>query len=438
MASEWRNWAGDQRCAPAVIERPGTRAELVDAIGRAAAAGRPVRAAGSGHSFTDIASTDGTMLRLERLNRVLDLDRSSGLIKVEAGISIHALAEALHTYGLAMENQGDIDRQTLAGAISTATHGTGAPFRSLSAQVDAAELVVADGSVVEVGPGNPEDLLAARVGLGALGILYSVTLRTVPAFTIRRVDRPAPLGETLDDLDELADAHDHFEFYAFPHTEIAVLRESERTDGPPRPSSPATEFINEVVVENWIPSAFARLSRSFPELTPPLARFLAGRIGRSVKVDRSYRVYASERRIRFTEMEYGIPREHGAEAVRRIYDLIERDALRVSFPIEVRFVAPDESLLSPSHERATCYIAVHMYRGVAWERYFRGVEQIMDSYGGRPHWGKRHFQTAATLAPRYPRWEDFQRVRARLDPDGRFANPYIDRVLGRAVAVPAA
>ena len=438
MASEWRNWAGDQRCAPAVIERPGTRAELVDAIGRAAAAGRPVRAAGSGHSFTDIACTDGTMLRLERLNRVLDLDRSSGLIKVEAGISIHALAEALHTYGLAMENQGDIDRQTLAGAISTGTHGTGAPFRSLSAQVDAAELVVADGSVVEVGPGNPEDLLAARVGLGALGILYSVTLRTVPAFTIRRVDRPAPLGETLDDLDELADAHDHFEFYAFPHTEIAVLRESERTEGPPRPSSTATEFINEVVVENWIPSAFARLSRSFPELTPPLARFLAGRIGRSVKVDRSYRVYASERRIRFTEMEYGIPREQGAEAVRRIYDLIERDALRVSFPIEVRFVAPDESLLSPSHERATCYIAVHMYRGVAWERYFRGVEQIMDSYGGRPHWGKRHFQTAATLAPRYPRWEDFQQVRARLDPDGRFANPYIDRVLGRAVAVPAA
>jgi L-gulono-1,4-lactone dehydrogenase len=434
----WTNWAGDQRCEPAVTENPGSRAELVDAIGRAAVAGRPVRAAGAGHSFTDIACTHGTMLRLERLNRVLDLDRSSGLIKVEAGISIHALAEALHTYGLAMENQGDIDRQTLAGAISTATHGTGARFRNLSAQVDAAELVVADGSVVEVGPGNPADLLAARVGLGALGILYSVTLRTVPAFTIRRVDRPAPLGETLDDLDELADAHDHFEFYAFPHTEIAVLRESERTDRPPRPSSPATEFIKEVVVENWIPSAHARLSRSFPELTPPLARFLGGRIGRSVKVDRSYRVYASERRIRFTEMEYGIPREHSAQAVRRIYDLIEREGLRVSFPIEVRFVAPDEAMLSPSHERETCYVAVHMYRGVAWEHYFRGVEQIMDSYGGRPHWGKRHFQTAATLAPRYAHWEDFQRVRARLDPEGRFANPYIDRVLGPAVAVPAA
>ncbi|HSJ17331.1 MAG TPA: D-arabinono-1,4-lactone oxidase [Solirubrobacterales bacterium] len=431
MASEWRNWAGDQRCTPAAIEWPASRGDLVDSVGQAADAGHRIRAAASGHSFTDIACTDGTMLRLERLNRVLDLDRSSGLVRVEAGITIHALAEALHTYGLAMENQGDIDRQTLAGAISTGTHGTGTRFRNLSAQVTSAELVLADGSVVEVSADtDPKGLLAARVGLGALGILYSVTLRAVPAFTIRRVDRPAPLGETLDELDELADAHDHFEFYAFPHTEIAVLRESERTDRPPRPRSAATDFLNEVVVENWIPSAFARASRAFPDLTPSLARFIAGRIGRSVKVDRSYRVYASERRIQFTEMEYGIPREHAAEAVRRVFELIEAEGLRVSFPIEVRFVAPDDSYLSPSHDRPTCYIAVHVFRGVEWEPYFRGVEAIMTSYGGRPHWGKRHFQTAATLAARYPLWDEFQRVRARLDPEGAFANAYTDRVLG--------
>jgi L-gulonolactone oxidase len=435
MATEWRNWAGDQRCAPEAIERPRGRAELVDAIVRAAESGRRVRAAASGHSFTDLACTDGVMLRLERLNRVLDLDRGSGLVKVEAGITIHDLAEALETYGLAMENQGDIDRQTLAGAISTATHGTGARFRNLSAQVEAVELALADGRVVELDAGSDlEGLQAARAGLGALGILYSVTLRAVPAFTIRRVDRPAPLGETLEGLDELADGSDHFEFYAFPHTEIAVLRESERVDGPPRPRSRAAEFVQEVVLENWVPEAFARVSRRFPVLTPPLARLLAGQIGRAVKVDRSHRVYASERRVRFTEMEYGIPRRHGAAAVRRVFELIEREGLRVSFPIEVRFVAADDVLLSPSHERDTCYVAVHMFRGVEWERYFRGVEAIMDSYGGRPHWGKRHFQTAETLAPRYPRWEEFQAVRSRLDPDGRFANAYTERVLGPAVA----
>jgi L-gulono-1,4-lactone dehydrogenase len=436
---QWTNWAGDQRCAPAVIERPRSRGELVDAIGRAAAAGRPVRAAGSGHSFTDIACTDGTMLVLEGLNRVVDVDRAAGLLKVESGVVIGELAEALAAHGLALENQGDIDRQTLAGAISTATHGTGARFRNMSAQVEAIELVLADGSSVELSAdSDPDGLRAARVGLGALGIVHAVSLRTVPAFTIRRVDRPAPLEETLTALGELPDRHDHFELYAFPHTEIAIVRESERTDAPPRPRSRAVEFMQETVLENWVAEAFSRASRRFPSITPALARFLVGMIGRSVKVDRGHRVYASRRQVRFTEIEYGIPREHGAEAVRRIYDLIEREGLRVSFPIEVRFVAPDDAMLSPSHERETCYIAVHMYRGVEWERYFRGVEEIMDSYGGRPHWGKRHFQTAATLAPRYPRWDDFQRVRARLDPEGRFANPYIDRVLGPAVAVPAA
>jgi L-gulono-1,4-lactone dehydrogenase len=430
MTDEWRNWAGDQRCAPAAIEAPGSRGELVDAVGRAAAAGLAVRAAASGHSFTDIACTDGAMLRLERLGRVLDLDRGSGLVRVEAGITIRRLAEALDSYGLAMENQGDIDRQTLAGAISTATHGTGAAFRNLSAQVESIELVLADGTVAELGAEDPDALRAARVGLGALGILYAVTLRTVSAFTIRRIDRPAPLAATLDALEELADAHDHFEFYAFPHTDVAVLRESERVDGPPRPRSRAAEFFHEVVLENRVAEAFARASRAVPALTPPLARFLAGQIVRSLKVDRSYRVFASERRIRFTEMEYAVPREHAVEAVRRVFELIERDGLRVSFPIEVRFVAPDDALLSPSHERATCYIAVHMYSGVEWERYFRGVEAIMDSYEGRPHWGKRHFQTAETLAARYPRWDEFQRARGRLDPEGRFANDYTERVLG--------
>jgi L-gulonolactone oxidase len=431
MTDEWRNWAGDQRCVPAAIETPGSRGELIGAVGRAAAAGRTVRAVASGHSFTDIACIDGAMLRLEGLDRVLDVDRSSGLVKVEAGIKIRRLAEALDGYGLAMENQGDIDRQTLAGAISTATHGTGARFRNMSSQVEAMELVRGDGSVAQLSAAvDPNGLRAARVGLGSLGIVYSVTMRTVPAFTIRRVDRPAPLAEALDALDELADAHDHFEFYAFPHTDVAVLRESERVDGPPRPRSRAAEFFQEVVLENWVAEAFARASRAVPALTPPLARFLAGQIGRSVKVDRSFRVFASERRVRFTEMEYAIPREHAAEAVRRVFGLIEREGLRVSFPIEVRFVAPDDALLSPSHERATCYIAVHMYSGVEWERYFRGVEAIMDSYEGRPHWGKRHFQTAGTLAARYPRWDEFQRARGRLDPDGRFANDYTERVLG--------
>jgi FAD-linked oxidoreductase len=439
MATGWRNWAGDQRCEPVQVAHPGSRDELIEAVARASERGRRVRVAGSGHSFTDIACTEGVMLRLEGLNRLLDLDRSSGLVRVEAGIVIGDLAEALDREGLAMENQGDIDRQTLAGAISTATHGTGARFQNLSAQVEAMELVLADGTVKECSPGRDLDgLLAARAGLGALGAIYAVTLRTVPAYTVRRVDRPTPLSETLDGLDALVDGNDHFEFYVFPHTELAILRESERTELPPRPRGKATEYLQEVVLENWAVAAYARMGRLLPGRIPPMARFLSRRIGRSVKVDRSHRVFASQRRVRFTEMEYGIPREQGAVAARRVLEMIERTRMRVSFPIEVRFVAPDDSLLSPSHERETCYIAVHMYRGSEWEPYFRAVEEIMDGYEGRPHWGKRHFQSADTLAPRYRRWTDFQRVRARLDPEGRFGNAYSDRVLGPVLSAATA
>jgi L-gulono-1,4-lactone dehydrogenase len=432
----WRNWAGDQHCAPVEQVLARTREDVVAAVRRAAEGDRTVRPVGAGHSFTEIALTNGSQVSLDALNAVLDADRDSGLVRVEAGITIRELSRRLWELGLSLENLGDIDVQSIAGAISTATHGTGARFRNMSAQVEAVELVLADGSVVELSADSDLDTFqAARVGLGALGILYSVTLRTVPAFTIRRVDLPAPLGETLAELDELADSHDHFELYAFPHTEVAILRESERTDAPPHPRSPVREFVQEIVIENWAVEAFAQTARCFPSLTPTLARLLVGGIGRTVKVQRSHRVFASERRVRFTEMEYAIPREHGAEAVRRVFELIEREGLHVSFPIEVRFVAGDDALLSPSHERDTCYVAVHMYRGMEWGRYFRGVEAIMDAFGGRPHWGKRHFQSAATLAPRYPRWDDFQRVRATLDPDGRFANAYTERVLGR-VATP--
>ncbi len=433
MASEWRNWTGDQRCRPVETIAPAGLGELCGAVKRAAADGRTVRASSSGHSFTDIACTDGVMVRLDMLDRILDVDRDSGLVKVEAGIVLRDLSRQLdEQHGRALENLGDIDRQTLAGALATATHGTGARFRNIPSQVEAMEVVAGDGSVVELSAGSyPEGLRATRVGLGALGIVATVTLRTVPAFTLRRVDHPEPLEDVLACFDELVDRCDHFEFYVFPHTDVALVRETERIAGPPQPRGRAAEFLQEVVFENWAMGALARVGRRFPSQIPRLARFASGQLGRSTKVDRSYRVFASERRIRFTEMEYAIPREHGPEAARRVLDLVERRGFDVSFPIEVRVVSGDDaSYLSTAWERDTCYVAVHMYAGMAWEPYFRGVEAIMDSYGGRPHWGKRHFQSAATLAPRYPRWDDFAAVRNRLDPDRRFRNEYTDRVLG--------
>ena len=430
MAKEWRNWAGDQRCLPTRIEAPANRAELVDAVARAGEEGQTVRATGHGHSFTDIACTGGVMLDLTRLGRLLDVDRDSGLVKVESGIGLRQMNDAIWGHGLALENLGDIDRQTISGAVSTGTHGTGSRFRNISSQIHGMEVVLGDGTLLELSEeSDPDGIRAARVGLGALGIIASLTLRTVPAFSVRRLDSPLPLDEVLERIDDLADGSDHFEFYVFPHTGTALMRESERTDEPPDPNSPVSRFVTEIVAENWVMGGIARLGRASPGRIPGLARFVSRRLGRSTKLDRSYRVYASQRRIRFTEMEYAIPRRHAAEAVPRVLEAAERDEAGVGFPIEVRFVAGDDSMLSPAHDRDTTYIAVHQYRGMAWEAYFRTVEEVMDSYGGRPHWGKRHFQTAESLAERYPRWADFAAVRARLDPEGRFRNEYTDRML---------
>ena len=424
----WRNWVGDQGCSPASVERPRSREELIDTVRATAAAGRTLRVAGSGHSFTEAALTDDVMVRIEGLDRVLEVNADSGRVKVEAGIRLADLNERLHEHGRAMENLGDIDRQTLAGAISTATHGTGANLRNISAQVEAVELVTADGQLRSIDSGD--ELLAARVGLGALGALYSVTLRTLPAFTLHRVDTPRPLSEVISRFDELAEANDHFEFFVFPHTETALTIERNRTELPEKPRGAAKAWVSDVLVENTVGDLALRLTRRRPKLIPRLSRGAAKMMSQGERLDRSYRIFANERRIRFTEMEYCLPRERAPEALRRVLDLFSKRSFEVAMPIECRVVAPDDALLSPSHERVSSYIAVHQYQGMEWRPYFEAVEAIMNEYEGRPHWGKRHFQTHETLAQRYPRFEDFRAVRDRFDPDRAFRNEYTDRVLG--------
>ncbi len=427
----WRNWAGDQQCVPAAVEHPGSLDELRAAIGRAAEAGRDVRVTASGHSFTDIACTDGTMIRLDRMNGVLDIDRAAGLARVEGGIVIRDLSGRLAAEGLALENLGDIDVQTVSGAISTATHGTGERFRNISSQVESVQLVTGDGTVVECSRESDPDLWrAARVGLGSLGAISVLTFRVVPAFTIRRHDHQMPLDETLASIDELAARNDHFEFYVFPHTKVALCRESKHTDGAPEPRGRVSEYLLENLLENNALALLCQIGKRFPSRIPQINHLIVKALGGSVKTDASYKVFSTTRKVRFTEMEYAIPRANGPEALRRVLDVIDRRGFAVPFPIEYRVVAGDDAYLSTAYERDTAYIAVHMYRGMVWEPYFRAVEAIMDDYEGRPHWGKRHFQKAATLAPRYPEWDRFQAARARLDPNGLFENEYSRRVLG--------
>ncbi len=417
----WTNWAREQRCAPERIEKPRSETELAQVV----AGARRVKVAGSGHSFTDIACTDGVMVDMSAMRRVLSVDGNE--VTVEPGITLRDLGEELRSRGLAMENQGDVDPQTLAGAISTATHGTGGRFGNLSSQVVGVRLVSGTGEVVDV---TGDELRAARVGLGALGALSAVTLRCVPAFTIHRIDAPHPLDDVLPRIDELVDANDHWEAFVMPYTRSAWTLTSERTDRQPEPPGRVAAFVHDVIVENAVLGLFCRTGRRFPRLIPTLNRRLASLMGRAEHLDASTRVYANKRLVRFTEMEYAVPRERAAEALERVLAMVERRRLPIPFPIELRVVAPDDAPLSTAHERATAYIAVHQYVGMEFETYFRAVEAIMDDYGGRPHWGKRHYQTAATLRPRYPEWDTFTEVRERFDPERRFENDYLRRVLG--------
>jgi FAD-linked oxidoreductase len=438
----WTNWAGDQRCAPLAIERPASETELVETVARAAERGDRVRAVGSGHSFTDCACTDGVIVDLGRMRRVLAADPDSGLATVEAGITLRRLGAELAARGLAFENQGDIDAQTLGGATATATHGTGVRFRNLSARIASLRIVTAAGALLELSPDTDLDAyLAARVSIGALGVVSQMTLRCVPLFTLHRTDEPRPLTETLERLDEWVDGSDHFEFWVFPYTRTALTRICRRSHEPPTPPPAWRRYLQEDVIENRLLELICRAGRLAPRAVPRLNRAIAGALTGSEVADRAYKVFATERKVRFTEMEYAIPREHAREAVERVLEVIERRSLPVGFPLEVRFAAGDEAFLSTAHERETCYVAVHQYHGMEFESCFRAVEAIMDELAGRPHWGKRHYQSAATLSARYPEWDRFQAVRARLDPGGAFTNDYTRRVLGAlrtGAAVPSA
>ena len=430
----WRNWAGNQVCSPVALEQPGTDAELVEIAKEAAAKGARVKVVGAGHSFTDIACTDGVQVSLDNYDRVLYVDRERARVTVQAGIRLWALNEALAARGLALENLGDIAYQSIAGAISTSTHGTGANFGGLATQVVGLDLICADGSVVSCSAEEePETFHAARVGLGALGVLSTVTLQCVPGYNLRAVEEPMRVDHVLEHVDEYVAENDHFEFYWVPHTGWALTKRNNRTNDEAAGRSRFGEFRDRVLLENLAFGATARVGRLRPAWIPRLARILPS-TGRTEYVERSDRVFASPRYVHFYEMEYSIPRQHAVTAVSQLIDFVRTSGLQISFPVEVRFTAPDDIPLSTATGRESTYIAVHVYRGMPYEQYFRGVEAIMDKLDGRPHWGKLHYQSAATLAPKYPQWNQWQGVRRRLDPDGRFANAYTERVLGPVTA----
>jgi L-gulono-1,4-lactone dehydrogenase len=429
--SEWRNWARNQVCAPAAVAHPRDVDELAALVKSAADTGSTVKVVGSGHSFTDIACTTGTHVVLDQYEEVVSADVTTGLVTVQAGITIRRLNATLDSLGLALPNLGDIDAQTISGAVSTGTHGTGARLGALATFIEAMEVVTGDGVVLRCSRNEePELFAAARVGLGALGVISTVTLRCRPAFTLHAVNEPKRFDDVLADLDRHVEGNDHFEFNWFPHTDWVQAKQNNRVDDPPVPRTRAKEWYDEVFLENVALSAAWRIGRRFPSRIPDISRLATRLIGRVESTEPSHKVFTTPRFVRFYEMEYGIPRAVAVDCLRELRSFIDTSGLRIQVPVEVRFVAGDDIPLSMASGRDSAFVACHVFEGRGYEQYFRGVERIMSEVGGRPHWGKLHFQTADTLSARYPEWSRFQTVRDRVDPRRTFSNPYLDRVLG--------
>ncbi|GAA3537350.1 D-arabinono-1,4-lactone oxidase [Nonomuraea rosea] len=427
MLVVFTNWARNQSGTPAEVRTPASVADVVRAVVDAAASGRRVRMVGTGHSFTGVALTDGIMLRPHGLTGVRSW--ADDRVTVLAGTPLRVLNELLGERGLALSNMGDITEQTVAGAIQTGTHGTGRDSGGLADQVTELELVLADGSVATVGPG--EDLFdAARVGLGALGVLTAVTLRVEPAFLLHNRRHRLPLSEILGSLDSLVSANEHLDFFWVPHTDACLVKTNNRDPGPASPPSAVKRWMDNVFLENTAFGAACAVGARLPGLIPRINAVSAAALGDSESVDTSYKIFTARRDVRFLEMEYALPRHHLTQALRETRDLIERMNWKITFPVEVRVTPPSDAWLSTAYDRASAYIACHIYRPTPNPAYFEGVEEIMTRLEGRPHWGKLHTRDAFYLSKVYPRFADFTALRDRLDPRRLFTNEYLDLVLG--------
>jgi L-gulono-1,4-lactone dehydrogenase len=440
--SAWHNWAGNVSAKPRRIAAPRSAAEVAEEVLQAAMDGQTIRMAGSGHSFTPAAVVDGVLLRPDRLTAIRSIDASAGTATVEAGCPLHVLNAELAARALSLANMGDIQVQTVAGATQTGTHGTGRDVGGMAAQICGLELVLADGRMVTcsadspdgglTGPdGNPAGLLdAARVGLGALGIVTAVTFQVVPSFLLEAREEPMSWSQVISQLDELTADNEHFEFYWFPHSEGCLTKRNNRSDGPARPLPRWRYALDDEFLSNSVFGLANRVGRLIPGAIPAINSVSARALGSRSYVDTAYKVFTSPRRVRFKEEEYAIPRAALSDVLAEVRSLFQRRDWRISFPIEVRVTPADDVWLSTAYGRDSAYIAIHVFHSAPHAQYFDDVEAVMTSVGGRPHWGKMHTRDAAYLRGAYPRMADFVALRDQLDPDHRFGNAYLRQVLG--------
>ncbi|GAB3127963.1 D-arabinono-1,4-lactone oxidase [Tsukamurella serpentis] len=429
---QWRNWGRTASAFPSYVSRPASIEAVVRTIERARERGGTVKALGAGHSFTAISQPRDVALAPDHQSGLVSVDVERKRVTLRAGTRLHELPAILEPYGLAMENLGDIDRQTIAGAVSTGTHGTGLRFGGIATQVVGATVVTGTGAVLTVDEHDPR-LQALALGLGALGVLVEVTLQCVDRFVLELVERPVPLARTLDEFGDTVRVQDHYEFFWFPGTEVTLTKTTTRHPGdhPRKPLGGARRFFEDRLIGNGALLAMCEVNRIAPPLAARMVDLATSLTGERTVVDYSTNVYTTERSVRFRETEWAVPLENTMAAFGEVRAAIAASDWDVAFPVEVRTARADDLMVSTASGREVGYIAAHQYVRDAPCDYFAEFERIMIDHGGRPHWGKMHTRTADFFAAAYPRFGEFRALRDVLDPDRVFANDYLDAVLGR-------
>ena len=432
--STWTNWSGLETSRPTREATPADTDAVVAEVRRALDSGGTVKMVGTGHSFTAISAPQGTLLRPTALTGIISVDHQAQTVTARAGTPLKVLNAELEALGLSLHNMGDIAEQTLAGAISTGTHGTGGTAAGLSAQVVGLELVTGTGELLRATPTENADVLdVARVGLGALGILTTITFRVEPLFVLEAVEEPFGWAEALAAYDELAARADHVDMYWFPHTDRVQIKQNFRrgTDlSARRPLSRLQLALDDRFLQNTVFGAATATLNRVPAAIPGFNRLGARLLSHRTYADVAHRVFVAERDVVFREMEYAVPRAAGLDVLRECRRALDASGLRISFPVELRNAPADDVPLSTASGRDSFYLAFHTHRAAEHRDYFALMEPILRAHDGRPHWGKVHTRTAADLAPVYPRFADFLALRDRLDPQRVFANDYLRRVLG--------
>lgn len=432
MAKRVSNWGRNHSCQPARVERPTSEAEVVAAVQRAAVEQLTIKCVGAAHSWSDAAMTDGVLLSLDAMQGFLELDEARGLARVQAGIRLHQLNEALAERGFALPILGSMAEQSLAGATATGTHGSSLVHGNLSSLIRGMRLVTGRGDVVVLATGDPR-LDAARVGLGALGIVTELTIAVQPAFRLCEQTEAIPLAQALGELPGIARSAEYVKLWWLPHTDAVIVFRYERTDAPST-FSPFARWLDEHVVNRWLFALLLGLGRLLPALVPRFNKLVAATYLKPRRtVGRSDRMLTLAMPPVHRETEASVPLRHAAEALRRAAALIDEQGLKVNFVTEVRFVKADDGWMSPAGGRDSCQLGAYMAQAPGVDAWLQGFQDAVADLDARPHWGKELSRSAGRLtaeqvAAAYPRSPEFWALVREWDPDRRFVNAFVERI----------